>query len=194
MNEQFWKISLFVLLLAWNFIRIATTRTSVKKEAQKFKTPVIEKFLFLLNVIGMMAIPFVAVLSSWLDFARMNLPELIRWVALIVFAANLWFFWWCHKTLSGHWSGILEIKKDHQLIKSGPYKKIRHPMYLHFWLFVSTEGLILDNWLVVIFSVLFWAILYFIRVPKEEQMMIDEFGEEYRKYMKETGRIFPKIW
>jgi protein-S-isoprenylcysteine O-methyltransferase Ste14 len=193
MNEHYWKMSLFVLLLVWNLIRIITTRTSVKKEAKKFKTPIIEKFLFLLNIFGLMVIPFVAVLSSWFDFARMSLPELIRWFALVIYVPNLWFFWWCHKTLSGHWSGILEIKKDHKLVTTGPYKSIRHPMYLHFWLLVSTQGLILDNWLVLICGVLFWAILYFIRVPKEEQMMSDEFGAEYRKYVKQTGRIFPKI-
>lgn len=66
-------------------------------------------------------------------------------------------------------------------------------MYLHFWLLVITQGLILDNWFVLIFGVIFWALLYFIRVPKEEKMMIEEFGDGYTKYIKETERIFPRI-
>jgi len=59
------------------------------------------------------------------------------------------------------------------------------------------QGLVLSNWTVEVFGVVSWAILYFIRVPREERMMADEFGEEYKAYQKRAGRIIPflgRLW
>ena len=66
-------------------------------------------------------------------------------------------------------------------------------MYAHIWLWVIGQGIILDNWLVLVFGVAAWALLYYLRVPKEEEMLINKFGDEYREYMKTTGRVIPKI-
>jgi protein-S-isoprenylcysteine O-methyltransferase Ste14 len=66
-------------------------------------------------------------------------------------------------------------------------------MYSQIWLWVIAQFLIVSNWIVGIIGIVTWAILYFIRVPKEEALMIKEFGDKYKDYMKETGRIFPKL-
>ena len=55
------------------------------------------------------------------------------------------------------------------------------------------QGLVLSNWFIEIFGILTWVNLYFIRIDKEEKMMIDTFGKEYEEYIKTTGRIFPKF-
>jgi protein-S-isoprenylcysteine O-methyltransferase Ste14 len=52
---------------------------------------------------------------------------------------------------------------------------------------------VLANALMLVFGVLAWGLLYVHRVPREEELLIAEFGDEYRKYMKETGRIIPKF-
>lgn len=66
-------------------------------------------------------------------------------------------------------------------------------MYTHFWIWVIAQGIVLAHALVLVFGIAAWGILYFLRVPKEEEMLIAEFGDEYRNYMNVTGRVIPKF-
>jgi protein-S-isoprenylcysteine O-methyltransferase Ste14 len=83
--------------------------------------------------------------------------------------------------------------KEQTLITSGPYRFIRHPIYTAFLLILSSTLLISSNWLIG----LFWAgmtILEIIsRISFEESLMMEYFGDQYREYLKKTGRIFPKL-
>ena len=101
-----------------------------------------------------------------------------------------------HKNTVFCWSSIgclLEIKTKQNLIKTGVYKYIRHPMYTQSWLWVIFQGIVSANWFVLIFGVLTWGFMYFTRVFSEENMMIEVFNEEYVEYMQHTGRLLPKL-
>ena len=67
-------------------------------------------------------------------------------------------------------------------------------MYTQCWLWVFFTGIVASNWFVLVFGLVTWGFLYFTRVFNEEKMMLGEFGTEYSDYMKQTGRIFPKIF
>ena len=193
MNEHLWKICFFAMFLIWTFVRRIYGIRAMKTKSRKTIKQNLDKFLILLNMIGFGILPLMVVFSPYLDPFKLNLPESIRLFALIVSFLNIIFFAKIHKDLGNNWSANLEIKEDHKLITEGIYKKIRHPMYSHLWLWAITQGIILGNWIVLIFGIIFWAIFYFIRVPQEEALMIEEFDNEYKEYMKKTGRLFPKI-
>ena len=102
------------------------------------------------------------------------------------------FLIWVHRHLDRQWSIALELQEDHKLITTGPYKKIRHPMYLV--IFIYTFGLILisaDLLVAIFFGFSIWA--NYQRIPDEEQMMIERFGDEYREYMKHSGKLIPPL-
>ncbi len=193
MQEAFWKWAFFILILIWFFIRMPYSKRSSDIKTKIKKNILLERILVFLNYISMMFLPVFVVFSSRLDFASMGLPFFIRWIGLIAYGLNLVFFVWCHRSLGKNWTNTLEIKEKHELVQNGPYKNIRHPMYTHFWLLIISQGLILNNWIVMIYGVFAWGILYFLRVKNEEEMMIEEFGDEYRGYMDKTGRLFPKF-
>ncbi len=193
MEEIYWKWAFFILFMVWIIIRMPYAKKSLEINSKTKKRVYLERFLVFLNFVSMMFLPVFVVFSAKLDFASMNLPSVIRWVGLIVYGVNLIFFVWCHRSLGKNWSSVLEIREDHKLIQKGPYKRIRHPMYTYFWLLIISQGLILNNSIVLIYGILAWGFLYFLRVRKEEEMMIEEFGDEYQKYMKKTGRLFPKF-
>ena len=104
----------------------------------------------------------------------------------------LWLFWRAHVDLGLNWSITLEMRKDHELIVHGVYRRVRHPMYAAIFLFAIAQGLLLPNWLAGWGGFGSFAILYLVRTPREEKMMLEFFGEPYRDYVRRTGRLWPR--
>lgn len=194
MNELYYKIIFGILFLIFMLIRIPYGKKWKKTKKVKSVSKKREKFLVFIVSIGMMIAPLIWVFSKLFEGFNIGLPDWARYLGIVIAIFSLWFFYAVHKTLGKNWSPVLEIRKNHKLIKEGPYKRIRHPMYTQIWLWVIAQFLISSNWVVGLFGIVTWSILYFIRVPKEEEMMEEEFGEEYRRYKKETGRIFPRLF
>ena len=65
-------------------------------------------------------------------------------------------------------------------------------MYAAILLFDVAQGLMLANWLAGWSALAAFLLLYVIRAPREERMMVDGFGDAYRDYMRRTGRLFPR--
>ncbi len=94
---------------------------------------------------------------------------------------------WSFQTLRNWWA-------NNQLCTSGPFKFFRHPMYAAWITFIVTGiSLYLNSWIMLLWPVslqLVWPGL----VAREEMIMGDIFGEEYRRYAKRTGRFMPKLF
>ena len=101
--------------------------------------------------------------------------------------------WWTHRTLGSYWSGILELRENHRLIISGPYRHIRHPMYTGFFIMSFGLALLTANLAVALIQIGAFTATYLARVSDEEAMMIDHFGDEYRSYIRRTGRLLPPL-
>ena len=154
----------------------------------------LDKILLFLVFIGMQVLPLFYVFSSWLDFADYLLPAWPGWVGVAVFAAALWLLWKSHTDLGLNWSQTLEIKEEHSLVTHGVFRYIRHPMYAAHLLWGIAQALLLHNWIEGLAFLVSFFPLYFRRIQYEEQMLLDHFGEEYRSYMNQTGRIIPRFW
>jgi protein-S-isoprenylcysteine O-methyltransferase Ste14 len=102
-------------------------------------------------------------------------------------------FWRSHADLGRNWSPSLQLREGHELVTEGVYRHIRHPMYASEWLWSIAQALMLQNWVAGWAGLALFTPLYVLRVPREEQMMLDQFGEEYRAYMNRTGRIVPQL-
>lgn len=151
----------------------------------------IENALLVLLIPGALLFPLVYLFTSWLAFADYRLPEGADICGLLPMLAALYLFWRSHADLGENWSQTLELRKGHQLITHGVYRSIRHPMYASLWLWFVAQSLILQNWLAGMYPLLAFAMMYFIRTPREERMMREFFGEQYADYMRRTGRLFP---
>lgn len=153
----------------------------------------IDILMLILILCAAIIIPLIYIISPWLNFADYHLPFWAATIGIIIFIISLLIFLKSHVDLGKNWHASLEIKDNHTLIANGIYKTIRHPMYFSFALWSIAQCFLLQNYIAGFSTLVIDIIMYFIRVPKEEQMMIDQFGEEYRAYMKQTGRLFPKI-
>lgn len=143
--------------------------------------------------VGNIILPALYLFTPWLAFADYSLPTAVPWCGAAIMVVALWLFWRAHVDLGLNWSITLEMRKDHELIVHGVYRRIRHPMYAAIFLFAIAQGLLLQNWLAGWAGFVSVAVLYLVRTPREEKMMSEFFGQSYRDYMSTTGRLWPRF-
>jgi protein-S-isoprenylcysteine O-methyltransferase Ste14 len=95
--------------------------------------------------------------------------------------------------LGRQWSAQVQLRQDHKVIKTGPYRLLRHPIYTG--IFLTVIGLFLMNgrWLGLL-GVLVLVVAYYFKIAAEERLLLTHFGEEYRDYMKKTYRLIPWVY
>jgi protein-S-isoprenylcysteine O-methyltransferase Ste14 len=141
-----------------------------------------------------MVLPLFYLFTPWLDFANYKLPVWCGCIGTVVFAGAIFMLWRSHADLGRNWSATLRITGRQSLITDGVYRRIRHPMYTAHLLWAIAQGLLLSNWFAGWAFLVLSIPLYVVRIPKEEQMMLQHFGEEYRAYKSRTGGLIPRIY
>ena len=92
-----------------------------------------------------------------------------------------------------NWSDAPNLLEGQEMVASGPYRWIRHPIYAAFLLILGSLLLISANWCVGGLWIGMTGLDVASRIRTEETMMVSRFGERYRAYMRRTGRLFPRI-
>jgi len=188
-----WNIVFMAGLIVYIGIRHVFGKRTIGRKKKVSRIDGLEKFLLIAMGIAVMLLPILFLFTPLLAFADTPLPVLFPWFGTAIMAASLWLFWRSHSDLGLNWSVSLELDEDHHLVTNGVYRTIRHPMYSSIWLWGIAQGLLLQNWLAGWATFLAFTAMYFLRMPREEKLMCESFGEEYREYMKRTGRVFPRI-
>jgi protein-S-isoprenylcysteine O-methyltransferase Ste14 len=196
MPDDSFKLIFLAGLIAAEVIRFPH-RMRVKRERRQKKggddrTRAIDLALDLLAFAGMEIIPLFYIFGTWLDFADYRLPPWAGWFGTAFFGGVLWLLWRSHADLGQNWSPTVEVTEKQTLVTQGIYRSIRHPIYAAMWLWGIAQALLLQNWIAGLATLVLFTPVYFVRVPREEQMMLDHFGQEYQTYLEHTGRIFPK--
>jgi len=166
--------------------RVMPDRQAVEQEGRGMFAVRVLLFFLLLAWLALYAIN-----PPWMEVLSVPFPGWLRWVGFALGLASLGFWVWTQVALGKEWSPQLQLREEHHLVTTGPYARIRHPLYTAMIGYGTSLALVTANWVFVVLAVAMIAGL-FARVPKEEQMMIEEFGEEYKAYMQRTGRFFPK--
>ena len=180
--------------IAWFVIRYPhqrrSWRTPVRSSARDWR----ESLLLAGSLSGLGVVPCLYLATGFPRAADHPFSPALAWVGILVFAAALWLFYRTHADLGRNWSVSLEVRDRHTLITAGIYRRIRHPLYAAFWLWAIAQALLLPNWVAGTAGLVGFGTLFFFRVGREEQLMIETFGEEYRAYMRQTSRIVPFVY
>lgn len=152
-----------------------------------------DRWLLALVFVGALGVPMVYLFTPWLAFADVRLPLWTSCLGTVVMGLALWLFWRSHAELGLNWSMHLKVRSGHELVTSGVYTRVRHPMYAAIWAFGLAQGLLLSNWLAGWSAVACFAPLYLVRTPREERFMRDVFGPAYDAYVRRTGRLIPRV-
>jgi protein-S-isoprenylcysteine O-methyltransferase Ste14 len=191
----FWAKLIWALgLMGWFAIRYPHDRRSRRTPRVVQSDRARDLARLTISFTGMCLLPAIYVLTGEPKLADYPFRPALAWIGAAVFLSSLWLFHRTHKDLGRNWSVTLEIRDRHSLVTSGVYRHVRHPMYSAFWLWAIAQALLLPNWIAGPAGLVGFGTLFFLRIGREEQLMIEAFGDEYRDYMRRTSRVLPGIY
>ncbi|MFB0543673.1 MAG: isoprenylcysteine carboxylmethyltransferase family protein [Candidatus Bathyarchaeia archaeon] len=118
---------------------------------------------------------------------------MVTMVGLFLFLSGVVIAWKAKMTLGENYFRTLRIRENHQLIKQGIYKRIRHPIYLGAIMYTMGIPLFLSSlYGSIIMLGLIPCTIY--RIKLEERMLIEKFGDEYREYISKTKKLIPFVY
>jgi protein-S-isoprenylcysteine O-methyltransferase Ste14 len=188
--KYFW----LACVVAWWVIRFPYERKARKAKVKATRRDARELILLGISLTGLGIVPIIYVFTGFPASANRSFVPLVAWLGVIPALGSLWLFWRTHRELGRNWSVSLEVRDKHELITEGVYRYVRHPMYSAFFLWAVAQLLLLPNWVAGISGLIGFGILYSFRIGREEQLMLEAFGEQYRAYMERTARIVPWIY
>jgi protein-S-isoprenylcysteine O-methyltransferase Ste14 len=195
MNEKALHITAIFIFLSGAAISIYYRRKADRESGEKI-SPRAEGLPIMigLRVFGLalwLGVFAYLINPNWMSWSQLALPAWVRWLGagLGIFADLL--AYWVFSNLGTNVSPTVATRKRHQLVTSGPYRWVRHPLYSMGMLSYLSFALLAANWYIALLAIITFIILL-LRLPKEEAGLIERFGDEYRDYMLRTGRFLPK--
>ena len=193
-HALFWVLLALVLVMrvyfAWRVRRaserVLPDRAAIEREGHvTFAIRVVAFFLLIALLV------FYAINPPWIEALDFGLPPWLRWIGFAIGLASLGLWTWTQVALDTLWSAQLQLRQEHHLVVTGPFARMRHPMYTAMCGWGLGLALVTASCIFALIALIVFMV-FFTRVPKEEQMMLEQFGDEYREYMSRTGRFLPR--
>jgi protein-S-isoprenylcysteine O-methyltransferase Ste14 len=193
--ELVFKFILIAEYSAFSIIRIIAQRAAVRAGRKTVITESRRYAVLLAAFICYEVFTFFAFIiqPEIFGWAQMTLPEWLRWLGVGLGLGALGLFAWVHRSLGKNLSATLRITEEHAMVTDGPYRWIRHPMYTAFFLLHLGAFFLTANWFIGATWLAGLVLVVATRVRREEAMLIASFGDDYREYMKRTGRFLPPV-
>ncbi|MGC7872856.1 isoprenylcysteine carboxylmethyltransferase family protein [Desulfosporosinus sp. SYSU MS00001] len=200
---MFWRFIFLIVYLAFFLVRshfgIKFQNTEEPKDHLKDLNLAIQRegkismsLRSILSLVMLLSIVIYVISPSWLQVFTLSFPLWLRLTGLALSLATLPLLYWSHRALGRQYSPDLDLKEGHKLITRGPYSIIRHPMYTILIAFMISISLFSASTLILV-PHMAALLLLLLRLDKEEAMLIEKFGADYREYMLKTGRLLPKF-
>lgn len=196
MNENIFRILAALILFTGIGISSYFRRKADRDSGEKISRSVDGSVMMTLIKIGGLMLwlsPLVYLINPhWMAWSKLGLPEWARWLGVGIGILCVLGIYWLFSSIGSGITPTSATRTQHVLVTSGPYRWVRHPLYTVGSSLFIAFGMMSDNWFIAGLGILTF-ILMAARTPKEEANLIEKFGDEYREYMKRTGRFFPKL-
>jgi protein-S-isoprenylcysteine O-methyltransferase Ste14 len=195
-GEAIFRLITLLLLVAFILHRGYYTRKAerrgdevkqeIPKEAQSRVAPI-------LSMLALIATALYIAIPALVSFASLPLPLWMRWFGVLVALCGFGLLQWSQETLGNNWSDTPRLLEQQQLVTTGPYHWIRHPIYTAFLLILGSLLFITSNWLIGGLWLAAISIDIAARVRYEEALLATTFGDAYRSWASHTGAILPRF-
>ena len=118
--------------------------------------------------------------------------EWVAWFGVTLTGVGVGLAIWARWNLGRNWSDKVVLKVDHELIRSGPYAYLRHPIYTGVLLAIAGTALAIGEWRGVL-ALVVMSTNYFVKARREERVLAGQFGEEFKEYRKHAGFLLPRL-
>jgi protein-S-isoprenylcysteine O-methyltransferase Ste14 len=129
---------------------------------------------------------------GWLGHRVLPSSAAVEGAAMLVAIVGVAFAIWARRHLGSNWSARVSIRADHELIRTGPYRRIRHPIYTGMILAaIGTAGVIgeVRGLLAVIITIA----AFYLKAGREERFLTDEFGDRFAEHRRQTRMFVPRL-
>jgi protein-S-isoprenylcysteine O-methyltransferase Ste14 len=122
-------------------------------------------------------------------------PDEVRfaWAGIAITWVGVSVAIWARYCLGVYWSAGVTLKEGHQLVSSGPYAYVRHPIYTGMLVGCIGAAMVVGEWRGILALILL-LLAHSRKAMREESLLTKEFGEAYATYRRRTGFLFPKLW
>ncbi|MFZ5878539.1 MAG: isoprenylcysteine carboxylmethyltransferase family protein [Chloroflexota bacterium] len=148
----------------------------------------------LFGLLGLAATLAYIIHPDWVAWASLPLPLWSRLSGFALILAGFALLQWSQNTLGKNWSDNPRMIKGQGLVTNGPYRLIRHPIYTAIYLILGSIFLLSANWFIGLAWIGMSMLEVESRIGFEENLMLEFFGDQYKTYMKRTGRLFPRLF
>lgn len=132
--------------------------------------------------------------ALWVDIGVIGARPLVLWLGVALMIAGFAFRAWARRVLGRWFHPVVTAKAEHDLIRDGPYRWLRHPIYLGILVSYIGFGVALGTWPSIALTSVpaLVGLLYVIHV--EESVLAEQLGESYDAYVADTNRFIPGVW
>jgi len=128
----------------------------------------------------------------WLGARFLPDKSIVYLLGLLLVMAGLAFAVWARVYLGRNWSGTVTVKENHELIRSGPYAIVRHPIYTGLLLAMLGTAIVLGEWRGLL-SFCFLSAAFWFKLRREERFMADSFPDTYPSYRAQVSALIPLL-
>ena len=189
----------FILILGFAVIVPIGAYHRIKSQATGEKLDRRQEGIFILVTLRPIAMAGMAGLVTYMinpalmAWSSMTLPNWLRWVGLVPGITGGLLLAVTFRTLGKNLTDTVVTRAAHTLVTRGPYRWVRHPLYLATALAVVANSLVTANWFLALTGGTTFGLLV-LRTRIEEEKLIERFGEDYKEYMKRAGRFLPRLF
>ena len=181
-----------IVILIVAVVVVFLTQPGFKAQDAKKQKAVDQNTVWLILLLSLSAVILPVIEWGYWHPERHHTWAFIGGISLIVLGIGLRIH--AIRWLGKFFTATVEIKTAHKLVTDGPYTWIRHPSYTGAFMAILGCPVLLESWYALPFSVIAMLYAYYFRIEHEEAALIRSFGEEYKRYQKNTKRMIPLVW
>ena len=185
--QQAFNVLWVAWLIYWGIAAIGARPT-------RYRESVISSQLHIVPLlVGIVLLVSPRLAGNWLT--QRYLPRWPAWffVGLLLTVLGLGFAVYARAWLGRNWSGTVTLKEDHELIRGGPYRWVRHPIYTGILLAVLGSAIATGEWRGLLALALI-TVAFLRKITVEERILTGQFGDAYRRYQAEVPALLPGVY
>jgi protein-S-isoprenylcysteine O-methyltransferase Ste14 len=177
----------------WILFAVYWVISAFRRKKTKQRESVVQRLTYVLPlVLAFLLFSLPETNRGWLGTPLYPQSLAAGWLGVLLTAAGVAFAIWARVHLGTNWSGAVTLKEDHELIRTGPYRTIRHPIYTGILLAVLGSVVALAQVRGVIAFFIIWLSFY-IKARREESLLSAEFGPRFVEHQQHTGMFLPRV-